>query len=67
MGSGELKIRPEDPVSQNLAEITESRLSPKYTLPMGEEEKDFYVSVCECRGRNLAGEPCHVWLCSVIC
>ena len=37
----ELEMGPKGPVSQKIGGRTESRLSPKDTLPMGEEEEDF--------------------------
>ena len=37
----ELEMGPKGPVSQKIGGRTGSRLSPKDTLPMGEEEEDF--------------------------
>ena len=41
----ELEMGPEGPVSQKTGGRTGSRLSPKDTLPMGEEEEDL-VFLC---------------------
>ena len=41
----ELEMGPKGPVSQKIGGRTGSRLSPKDTLPMGEEEEDF-VFLC---------------------
>ena len=58
---------PEGPVSQKVGGRTGSRLSPKDNTSHGRRGKGLCVSACECRGGNVAREPCPVWGVSAIC
>ena len=49
----------EGPVSQKLSGGTVSRQLQRYTSH-GRRGRGHGVSVCECRGGKLGGEPCHV-------
>ena len=59
MGPVELEMGLEGPVSQKLSGGTVSRQLQRYTSH-GRRGRGHGVSVCECRGGNLAGEPSHM-------
>lgn len=52
MGAAALGVGPEGPVSQRVGRRSRSGLSPKDTLPMGQEDKDL-VFLCVCAGEGI--------------